>query len=171
MCVCMCVYMCACTCVWCVHARYVCKSAVSFSMNPYLPVYMCTYVYLNVTHICRFLDSAISPSVLVPNLLNLEDHGYGVAKGIPTMLIVAAAFDDVICISLFTVFLSVIFNSGPLVFSILRGPIEVVLGLLYGVGCGLLMWYIPPKDFVSGPVSVCVDRHMAWPLYIKDTST
>ena len=128
-------------------------------------------MYLNVTHICRFLDSAISPSVLVPSLLNLEDHGYGVDEGIPTMLIVSAAFDDVICISLFGVFLAVIFNSGPLAFGIFRGPIEVALGLLYGVGCGLLMWYIPPKDFVSGPVSVCVDRHMAWPLYIKDTST
>lgn len=99
-----------------------------------------------------FLDAAISPSVLVPSLLNLEDHGYGVDEGIPTMLIVSAAFDDVICISLFGVFLAIIFNSGPLAFSIFRGPLEVVLGLVFGIGFGLLLWYIPPKDFKKGSI-------------------
>lgn len=70
-------------------------------------------------------------------------------KGIPTMLIVSAAFDDVICISLFGVFLALVFQNGPLVFSIFRGPIEVVIGLLYGVGFGLTLWYVPSKDSVS----------------------
>ena len=96
-----------------------------------------------------FLNAAISPSVLVPSLLNLEDHGYGVEKGIPTMLIVSAAFDDVLCISLFGVFLALVFQNGPIVFSIFRGPIEVVIGLLYGVGFGLTLWYVPSKDSVS----------------------
>ena len=126
---------------------------------------MCEYVYILLCPLLHltssspstslyilyssFLNAAISPSVLVPSLLNLEDHGYGVDKGIPTMLIVSAAFDDVICISLFGVFLALVFQNGPLVFSIFRGPIEVVIGLLYGVGFGLTLWYVPSKDSVS----------------------
>lgn len=38
---------------------------------------------------------------------------------------------------------------GSLVLDIFRGPIQIVIGLLYGILLGLLLWVIPTKHFVS----------------------
>ena len=39
--------------------------------------------------------------------------------------------------------------TGSLVLDIFRGPIQIVIGLLYGILSGLLLWVIPTKSFVS----------------------
>jgi NhaP-type Na+/H+ or K+/H+ antiporter len=54
----------------------------------------------------------VSPAVVIPCLFNLQDSGYGRSKGIPTLVIAAATFDDVIAISFFSVALSIIFSTG-----------------------------------------------------------
>jgi len=54
----------------------------------------------------RFALSAVSPAVVVPGILSLSRKGYGVAKGIPTLLIAASSIDDVLAITLYTIFLS-----------------------------------------------------------------
>ena len=43
----------------------------------------------------------------------LHKADYGVIKGIPTTLIAAASFDDIIAITIFSVFLSVGMNGAP----------------------------------------------------------
>ena len=48
----------------------------------------------------------------MPSLLGLQDKGYGVAKGIPTLVIAAASFDDVIAISGFGIALGLVFSTG-----------------------------------------------------------
>jgi len=48
-----------------------------------------------------FTISCISPSVMVPGLINLSDKGYGKEKGIISSLIAAGTFDDIICIICF----------------------------------------------------------------------
>lgn len=40
-------------------------------------------------------------------------------------------------------------SSGSLVLDIFRAPIQIVIGLAYGVIFGLLLWVFPTKDFVS----------------------
>ena len=54
-----------------------------------------------------FTLGAVSPAVVVPSLMILHKADYGVKKGIPTTLIAAASFDDIIAITIFSVFLSV----------------------------------------------------------------
>ena len=56
---------------------------------------------------------AVSPAVLVPSCMILQTKDYGTKKGIPTSLIAAASFDDIIAISIFSVFLTIAFNSAP----------------------------------------------------------
>jgi NhaP-type Na+/H+ or K+/H+ antiporter len=56
--------------------------------------------------------AAISPAVVIPCLFSLQDRGYGKSKGIPTLVIAAAAFDDVIAVSAFSVVLNIIFSTG-----------------------------------------------------------
>ena len=46
-----------------------------------------------------FVLAAVSPAVVVPCLLSLQEKGYGVDKGIPTLVIAAASVDDVLAIS------------------------------------------------------------------------
>jgi len=92
-----------------------------------------------------FALSAISPSILIPGLLNLQEHGFGTNKGIPSLLIASATLDDVISISLFSILLGIIFSTGSIVFTIFRGPLEIVMGLTYGVVFGLVCWQVPHR--------------------------
>ena len=45
-----------------------------------------------------FIISDVSPAVTVPLLLQLQDQGYGVAKGIPSVLLAAGSLNSVLCI-------------------------------------------------------------------------
>lgn len=60
----------------------------------------------------RFVLAAVSPAVVVPSLLSLQERGYGVNKGIPTLVIAAASVDDVLAITGFGVVLSIAFSTG-----------------------------------------------------------
>lgn len=84
-----------------------------------------------------FVVAAVSPAVVVPSLLDLQSRGYGVDKGIPTMVLAAASFDDVLSITGFGAMVSLIFTGqgdASLAESLLRAPVELLLGL----GAGLL---------------------------------
>ncbi|XP_018012556.2 sodium/hydrogen exchanger 9B2 [Hyalella azteca] len=93
-----------------------------------------------------FVLSAVSPAVVVPCLLQLSQQGYGVDKGIPTLVIAAASIDDVIAISGFGVMLGMTFSEGSLTWQILHGPLEVVMGLSYGAVMGFICWILPNKQ-------------------------
>jgi hypothetical protein len=57
--------------------------------------------------------AAVSPEVVIPLLFSLETKGsYGKAKGIPTIIIAAASFDDIVAISAFGVLLSIATTTG-----------------------------------------------------------
>jgi len=60
-----------------------------------------------------FTLGAVSPAVLVPSLMILHKANYGTKKGIPTTLIAASSFDDIIAITVFGVFLTIAFNEAP----------------------------------------------------------
>jgi Kef-type K+ transport system membrane component KefB len=48
-----------------------------------------------------FIIAAVSPSVVVPGLISLNDRGYGRKNGLVTALIASGTFDDIICIIVF----------------------------------------------------------------------
>ncbi|XP_068754696.1 sodium/hydrogen exchanger 9B2-like isoform X1 [Montipora capricornis] len=93
-----------------------------------------------------FVQAAVSLAVVIPCLLELQDQHYGVNKGIPTLVMAAASFDNVFCISAFGVCLGIAFDSGNLIFSIFRGPIELLLGITVGCLVGVLCWFVPNKN-------------------------
>lgn len=45
--------------------------------------------------------SCISPSIVVPGCMGLNEKGYGRKKGISSTMIAAGTFDDILCILLF----------------------------------------------------------------------
>ncbi|CAG2225679.1 SLC9B1_2 [Mytilus edulis] len=89
---------------------------------------------------------ALSPAVTVPSLVNLQDRQYGVEKGIPTMLLAAGGLDNVLCVTGFSVFMGIIFSEGNLAVTIVKGPLGVFVGIIYGFVAGIFLWYIPSKD-------------------------
>ena len=94
-----------------------------------------------------FVLAAVSPAVIIPCLMSLSQRGYGVEKGIPTLVIAACSADDVVAISGFGIFLGITFNTGkPLWTLILHGPIEVLIGVGFGMLWGILAQWIPNKE-------------------------
>lgn len=63
---------------------------------------------------CSFVLGAVSPAVVVPSMLLLQKDGYGVEKGIPTLLMAAGSFDDILAITGFTTCLGMAFATGNL---------------------------------------------------------
>ncbi len=54
----------------------------------------------------------MSPAVVVPSLLELQEKGYGIDQGIPTLGLAAASLENVFAISLVGVFLGLAFSEG-----------------------------------------------------------
>ncbi|XP_018537713.1 sodium/hydrogen exchanger 9B2 [Lates calcarifer] len=96
--------------------------------------------------ILGFVLAAVSPAVVVPSMLLLQREGYGVEKGIPTLLMAAGSFDDILAITGFSTCLGIAFSTGSTWMNILKGLLEVVGGVIAGLILGLLLCCIPSKD-------------------------
>ena len=104
-----------------------------------------------------FLLAAVSPAVVVPCLLQLQEQGWGTAKGIPTLVIAAASLDDVLAISCFTVLLGITFHpSASVTSSILQGPLEAVVGVAGGALWGGVATFFPPQPSPSPSLRLTV---------------
>ncbi|MEA1883127.1 MAG: cation:proton antiporter [Thermotogota bacterium] len=93
-----------------------------------------------------FIIAAVSPAVVVPQMLDLIESGRGRKKGIPTLILTGASIDDVIAITLFSSFLG--FYGGTqisIVYRVLSVPLSIGLGLLFGVGIGFLLLFLFKK--------------------------
>ncbi|XP_075057091.1 sodium/hydrogen exchanger 9B2 [Mixophyes fleayi] len=93
-----------------------------------------------------FVLGAVSPAVVVPSMLLLQKERYGVDKGIPTLLMAAGSFDDVLAITGFNTCFGMAFSSGSTINNIIRGVLEVVLGIAAGLLLGFFLHYFPSKD-------------------------
>ncbi|CAG0888753.1 unnamed protein product [Cyprideis torosa] len=103
---------------------------------------------LSYAFMLGFMVAAVSPAVVVPCMLTLAEQGYGVAKGIPTLVIAASSIDDVLAISAFGVIMGSTLSTGDSIQAKLaQPPIEVALGLSYGAITGALCWCLPVKEF------------------------
>eukprot|EP00746_Dinoflagellata_sp_MGD_P153051 gnl/MRDRNA2_/MRDRNA2_84032_c0_seq1.p1 gnl/MRDRNA2_/MRDRNA2_84032_c0~~gnl/MRDRNA2_/MRDRNA2_84032_c0_seq1.p1 ORF type:complete len:545 (+),score=90.09 gnl/MRDRNA2_/MRDRNA2_84032_c0_seq1:178-1812(+) len=82
-----------------------------------------------------FILGAVSPAVVVGGMFDLQHRHYGVEKGVPSLVVAAASFDDVVAISGFSLCIGFAIGSGDLASQILHGPLEVILGVGTGF-CG-----------------------------------
>ncbi|XP_029106495.1 sodium/hydrogen exchanger 9B2-like [Scleropages formosus] len=96
--------------------------------------------------ILGFVLSAVSPAVVVPSMLLLQKDGFGVDKGIPTLLMAAGSFDDVLAITGFNTCLGMAFSTGSTWFNVLKGILEVLGGMVAGGVLGCFLRFIPSED-------------------------
>ncbi|GAQ81068.1 Na+/H+ antiporter [Klebsormidium nitens] len=114
-----------------------------------------------------FITAGVAPAIVVPALLALQDEGYGVEKGIPSLVLAVAAIDDCLAVVGNAVFQGVVFENQSIVLSIFRAPIEIALGIVFGVVIGLGGVLLLPRD--KAEISNDSDNEMsASTLYLQD---
>ncbi|VDK36016.1 unnamed protein product [Dibothriocephalus latus] len=96
--------------------------------------------------------AAISPDVVVPNMLRLQEAGRGVNHGIPTMAMTACSMDDLVTMTGFGLAFMFAFsnwniNDGCRAPSILM--LRAIGGGVVGGFLGFILWFIPPPGMVS----------------------
>lgn len=90
--------------------------------------------------ILGFVIAAVSPAVIVPQMLKLLDQKLGTGQGVPTLILAGASIDDVFAITLFSAFIGLYTGSNSnLTWQILEIPISIILGIGLGVVFGLLL--------------------------------
>lgn len=87
--------------------------------------------------------AAVSPAVVVPHMLNVQNEGYGVKKGIPQLILTGASLDDVFVIVVFSVFVGMAQGSGISWMSFAMIPVQIGIGILVGllVGYGFVLFF------------------------------
>jgi NhaP-type Na+/H+ or K+/H+ antiporter len=90
--------------------------------------------------ILGFIIAAVSPAVVVPQMLEYLEKGIGTNKGIPTLILAGASIDDVFAITIFTTFLGLYSGSHANIgVQLLNIPISIILGIVLGFVIGLIM--------------------------------
>lgn len=90
--------------------------------------------------ILGFIIAAVSPAVVVPQMLNLMEKRIGTNKNIPTLILAGASIDDVFAITIFSTFLGLYSgNQVNIGIKILEIPLAIILGIAIGVMTGLIL--------------------------------
>ena len=93
-----------------------------------------------------FIIAAVSPAVVVPQMLGFISRSKGTNKGIPTIILAATSIDDVFAITIFSTFLG--FYGGEninVTWKLVGIPISIILGLLAGGVIGIVLTAIFKK--------------------------
>lgn len=100
--------------------------------------------------------AAVSPAVVVPRMIKLQEEGYGTNKNIPQMIITGASCDDVFVIVLFSSFLTMVSN-GNFDYSIFyQIPVSIILGIGIGLLFGLLLSLLFKKININNSIKVLI---------------
>lgn len=83
--------------------------------------------------------AAVSPAVIVPNMVRLMEEGYGTKKGIPQLILAGASVDDVFVIVVFTAFTGLAGGASVSIKSFINIPVSILLGIAAGLGIGFLL--------------------------------
>lgn len=96
--------------------------------------------------ILAFIIAAVSPAVVVPQMLALIEQQKGAAKGVPTLVLTGASVDDVVAITIFSAFLSIYGGQQiNILRQILNVPLAIFLGIILGTAIALFLIYIFKK--------------------------
>lgn len=87
-----------------------------------------------------FIIAAVSPAVIVPQMLSFIEKRIGTNKGIPTLILAGASIDDVFAITIFSTFLGLYSGSHVNIAVKLLGiPVSIILGIAAGALIGFIM--------------------------------
>lgn len=82
---------------------------------------------------------AVSPSVVIPRMVQLIDSKYGTDKSIPQLIMAGASCDDIFVIVLFSTFVSMAQGGHAHISDFLNIPVSIILGILLGAITGFIL--------------------------------
>ena len=85
--------------------------------------------------IMGFIIAAVSPAVVVPQMITLIDRRLGDAKGIPTLILAGASIDDIFAITVFSSLLGIYSGKGE---SIAIAALNIPLSIIFGAAAGAI---------------------------------
>lgn len=97
---------------------------------------------LYIAGLTGFMLAAVSPAIVIPSMLEMKQNGSSVNEKLPTLLLTGSSLDDVLAITLFSMFLVMAGGvetgiKGSLAYI----PISILLGILPGIAFGfILVW-------------------------------
>jgi len=93
--------------------------------------------------VCSFILAAVSPAVVVPSMLSLQENRLGEDKEVPTLILAGASLDDVFAITLFSIFLGLSTGQDVQISrALLNIPLSILGGIIPGLIAGFaLSWY------------------------------
>lgn len=86
-----------------------------------------------------FIIAAVSPAVVVPQMLDIKDKGLGSRREVPTLILAGASADDVFAITIFGAFLAAETGQGASAAGLLA---TIPLSILTGLAGGLLLGWV-----------------------------
>lgn len=100
--------------------------------------------------ILGFIIAAVSPAVVVPQMINLIDNKIGTNKSIPTLILAGASIDDVFAITILTSFLALYSGKNINIASqLLQIPLSIILGIVLGLILGFVIIYLFKKCSIN----------------------
>lgn len=121
--------------------------------------------------ILGFILAAVSPAVVVPQMLEYLDKGIGTNKGIPTLILAGSSIDDVFAITIFTTFLGLYSGSHVNIgIQLLNIPVSILLGIFSGLVIGLIMVHLFKKHHIRDTKKVLVILGSAILLTVIETA-
>lgn len=107
--------------------------------------------------ILGFIIAAVSPAVVVPQMLKLIENRVGTNKKIPTLILAGASVDDVFAITIFSTFLGLYSQSHINIgMKVLQIPISIFLGIALGGVIGIIMIWIFKKYSIRDTKKVLI---------------
>lgn len=93
--------------------------------------------------ILGFIIAAVSPAVIVPRMLNLQERKIMTEHRVPTIVLAGASVDDIVAITFFSSFLGIYLGKNLNIFyQFISIPLAIILGIFLGTIIGYLLIYI-----------------------------
>lgn len=100
--------------------------------------------------------AAVSPAVVVPEMIKLMEEGYGTKQGIPQLILAGASVDDVYVIVMFTAFTSLAQGSNVSVMSFVNIPVSIMFGIIIGIIIGKALAVVWKKVHIRDTVKAAI---------------
>ena len=113
--------------------------------------------------------AAVSPAVVVPRMIHLIDKGYGKKHSIPQLVMAGASVDDIYVIVLFSSFMDMYKGANFNIGNLLRVPISIIFGIVFGIGIGMLLVMIFKAFHLRDTVKVLVILSTAFVMIFIET--
>lgn len=91
------------------------------------------------TLLMGFVISGVSPAVVVPLMIQLQETGCGVEKNIPGFVVAASCIDNIVAITGHSVLIGLAFNKGEIWWNLLQCPLQILSGIGFGIAVALFL--------------------------------